>query len=140
MTKDMARDLKDTATLTNTRAISKQVRPMEKESIIGQMEKSTMENGARESKRDMECGKEYMETAIWANGVSPKPMVMEFISGKTEIVMKAVGTSALNMGKEVTFLQMVTLILVSIKMDDQMEKEFINGRMAVFILETSKMA
>ena len=114
MIKDMARDLKGTVIQINMREISRQARPMVKESIIGQMEKSMMENGARVSKKDTECGKEYTETVIWVSGVNRKLMVMEFISGKTEIVMKAAGTTALNMEKEVIFLQMVTLILVSI--------------------------
>jgi len=66
---------------------------MVKECTIGPMEKSTMANGSRVSRKDMECGKASMVTAIWANGANLKLTVMEFISGKMEIGMKETGNT-----------------------------------------------
>ena len=40
----------------------------ERESITGQMAKSMMENGAKELRMAMACGKVYLETVIWVNG------------------------------------------------------------------------
>ena len=54
---------------------------MARESITGQMAKSMMENGARELRMAMACGKVYLETAIWVNGLTQKLMDMEYING-----------------------------------------------------------
>ena len=39
----------------------------------------------------MECGKVYLEIAIWDNGLIQKLMVMESINGKMAIDLKGVG-------------------------------------------------
>lgn len=51
-----------------TKVIFRRERLMEKVSIIGQMERSMMENGVKESKMVMECGKEFSEIVTWDNG------------------------------------------------------------------------
>ncbi len=51
-----------------TKVIFRRERLMEKVSIIGRMERSMMENGVKESKMVMECGKEFSEIVTWDNG------------------------------------------------------------------------
>jgi hypothetical protein len=50
------------------KVIFKREKLMEKEFIIGQMEKSMMVNGVKELKMVTECGKVYLVIAIWGNG------------------------------------------------------------------------
>ena len=66
-------------------------RLMEKEYIIGQMEKFMMESGKMVLKKDTECGKEFLEILILDNGKTQRQMVMEFINGKMKTDMKDLG-------------------------------------------------
>jgi len=50
------------------KVIFKREKLMEKEFIIGQMEKFMMVNGVKELKMVTECGKVYLVIAIWGNG------------------------------------------------------------------------
>lgn len=68
MINEIKKDTKDIVMAIHTRAIFKKVKLMVKGSIIGQMERYMMVNGAKESKMVMECGKEYLEIVTWANG------------------------------------------------------------------------
>jgi len=70
---------------------SRKEKLMARESITGLMEKSMMENGVKELRMAMACGKVYLEIAIWANGSTQKLMGMECISGKMEIDLKVAG-------------------------------------------------
>lgn len=87
----------------------------------------------------MACGKGSMETATWANGAILKLMGMECISGKTEIGTREVGAIVSNMEKAVTFLLTETLILVNIKMEGQMAKVCISGKMGAYTQVILKM-
>ena len=91
MTRETKKDMSVIAMEIHTKVTSKKEKLMEKEYIIGQMEKSMMVNGGKESKMVMECGKVYLEIAIWDNGLIRKLMVMEFINGKMAIDLKVVG-------------------------------------------------
>jgi hypothetical protein len=71
------------------------------------------------------------------SGDIQKPKDMESIHGKTAIDMKVSGSNVWNTGKELTFLKTETPILVSIKMESQMEKVNTHGRMGHFMLESS---
>ena len=93
MTKETRRGMSVIVMAILMKVIFKKERLMGKEFIIGQMEKSMMGNGAKELKMVMECGKVYLETAIWVNGLTQKLMDMEYINGKMEIDLKAAGTN-----------------------------------------------
>ena len=62
--------------------------------IIGLTEKSTTENGRRESKMDTECGEVYLVIVTWDNGLKVKLMAMVSISGKTVTDTKDHGSNA----------------------------------------------
>jgi len=64
---------------------------------------------------------------------------MEFISGKMAIGMKAHGTTALSMEKDLIFLPMETCTLENMFKANQRGKESTSGRMEAFIMENSKM-
>jgi hypothetical protein len=67
---------------------------MGKESIVGLTAKSMTVNGEMESKKDMECGRVYLETRILGSGKILKLMGMVSINGKMVIDMKVKGGSA----------------------------------------------
>lgn len=67
-------------------------RLMEKEFIIGLMERFMMENGGMELKKVMECGEAFLVIRILDNGRIVKLMDMEYINGKMETDMKALGS------------------------------------------------
>ena len=86
--------MKDTQMETDMKEIFIKAKLMVKEFIIGLMEKNMMESGKMESKMDTECGEVFSATPILVNGKTLKQMVMEFISGKMVIGMKAPGSTA----------------------------------------------
>ena len=61
MIREKERELKDILMETNMKAIFIKEKLMVKVFIIGLMEKFMMENGWTVSKKDMECGGEYLE-------------------------------------------------------------------------------
>jgi hypothetical protein len=69
-------------------------RLMEKEFITGLMERSMMVSGGMGSRRAMACGEESLVIVISGNGKIVRLMDMEYISGKMEIDMRAVGLIA----------------------------------------------
>lgn len=75
---------------------------MAKESSLGLMEKSTMANGEKDSRKDMASGEALKMTHISDNGKKAKQMDMEFISGKMEIGMKESGDLVLGMETALT--------------------------------------
>lgn len=92
-TSETKKDMSVIQTAIPTKVISKKEKHMARESITGPMEKSMMENGVKESRMVMACGKVYLEIAIWANGSTQKHMDMEYINGKMEIDLKEAGTN-----------------------------------------------
>jgi hypothetical protein len=78
-------------TVIPTKEISKKERHMVREFTTGLMEKSMMENGVRELRMAMACGRVYLEIAIWASGLTQKHMDMAYINGKMEIDLKEAG-------------------------------------------------
>jgi len=78
-----AKAWKSTATAINTKATSKEEKRMAREFTTGQTEKSTMESGRTELRRDTACGEAYSETLILASGKTARLMDMVSISGRT---------------------------------------------------------
>jgi hypothetical protein len=93
MIKETKRDMSVIVMVIPMKVIFRKVKLMEREFIIGQTEKCMMENGVKELKMVMECGKVYSETVIWVNGLILKLMDMEYINGKMEIDLKEAGTN-----------------------------------------------
>ena len=91
MTKETKKDMSVIQMAILMKETSRKEKHMARESITGLMEKFMMENGVKESRMAMACGKVYLEIAIWANGSTQKLMGMEFISGKMEIDLKVAG-------------------------------------------------
>jgi len=93
MIRETKKDMSVIVMAIHMKVIFRKEKLMARESITGQMAKSMMENGARELRMAMACGKEYLETAIWVNGLTQKLMDMEYINGKMEIDLRAAGTN-----------------------------------------------
>lgn len=93
MIREIRKDMSVIATATPTKAIFKKVKHMEKEFIAGLMEKFMMENGVKELKMAMECGKVYLEIAIWANGLTQKLTDTGYTNGKMGIDLRVAGTN-----------------------------------------------
>ena len=93
MIRETKKDMSVIVMAIHMKVIFRKEKLMARESITGQMAKSMMENGARELRMAMECGKVYLETAIWVNGLTQKLMDMEYINGKMEIDLRAAGTN-----------------------------------------------
>ena len=91
MTRETKKDMSVIVMAIHMKVIFRKEKLMAMESITGLMGKSMMENGARELRMAMACGKVYLVTAIWANGLTQKLMDMEYINGKMEIDLKAAG-------------------------------------------------
>jgi len=94
MTRDRVRAMRGIVMAMYMRETLQWERHMERESIIGRMERSMMESGARGLRRAMACGRAFMEIAIWGSGVILRHMDMGCISGRMEIGMRAVGIIA----------------------------------------------
>ena len=107
----------------------------EKESIPGQMVKSTKESGLQDSKKDKASGKVYSVILTLESGDSLKQLAMEFISGKMEISTKENGGTVLSMAKVQIYLPMVTYFLERTSVESRKVKVNTSGRMAAFILE-----
>jgi len=91
MTRETKKDMSVIVMAIHMKVIFRKGKLMARESITGLMAKSMMGNGARELRMAMACGKVYLETAIWVNGLTQKLMDMEYINGKMEIDLKAAG-------------------------------------------------
>ena len=91
MTREIKKDMSVIVMEIHMKVIFRKGKLMARESITGLMAKSMMGNGARELRMAMACGKVYLETAIWVNGLTQKLMDMEYINGKMEIDLKAAG-------------------------------------------------
>ena len=68
MIKETKKDMSVIVMEIHMKVIFRKEKLTERESITGQMAKSMMENGARELRMAMACGKVYLETVIWVNG------------------------------------------------------------------------
>jgi len=86
------REWNDIVMEINMKEIFIMERLMEKEFIIGLMERFMMENGGMELKKVMECGEAFLVIRILDNGRIVKLMDMEYINGKMETDMKALGS------------------------------------------------
>jgi hypothetical protein len=82
MIKEREKEWKDIQTETSMKEIFIREKLMEKEFIIGLMVKSMMENGRMELKKDMACGKEFLEILIYVNEKIQRLMDTEYINGK----------------------------------------------------------
>jgi hypothetical protein len=112
---------------------------MEEEYIDGLMMNHMKVSGIKDSSMDMASGKELMEIPILVSGKIQKLMVMEFIYGKMEIVMKENGGHVLNMEKDLIYFQMAMYILDIIRMVSLKTMGNIYGLMALFMMATSKL-
>lgn len=83
---------KDIVMEINMKEIFIMVKLMEKEFIIGLMEKSMMENGEMELRKVMECGEAFLVIHISVNGRIVRQMDMEYTNGKMETGMKVLGS------------------------------------------------
>jgi hypothetical protein len=86
------REWKDIVMETDMKEIFIMERLMEKEFIIGLMERFMMVNGEMELRKVMECGEVFLVIHILVNGRIVKLMGMEYISGKMETGMKVLGS------------------------------------------------
>ena len=68
MIKETKKDMSVIVMEIHMKVIFRKEKLTERESITGQMAKSMMENGAKELRMAMACGKVYLETVIWVNG------------------------------------------------------------------------
>lgn len=91
MIKEQEAGMKGTQMETGMRDRLKRVRLTEKGFITGTLEKSMMESGNMESKKEMASGKELMAILILENGRTQKLMAMECILGRMETGMKENG-------------------------------------------------
>jgi hypothetical protein len=83
---------KDIVMEINMKEIFIMVKLMEKEFIIGLMERSMMENGEMELRKVMECGEAFLVIHILVNGRIVRQMDMEYTNGKMETGMKVLGS------------------------------------------------
>ncbi len=83
---------KDIVMEINMKEIFIMVKLMEKEFIIGLMERSMMENGEMELRKVMECGEAFLVIHISVNGRIVRQMDMEYTNGKMETGMKVLGS------------------------------------------------
>ena len=97
---------------------------------------STMENGKKVSKMDMECGEVYLVIVTWDSGLRVKLMVMVFINGKTVIDMKDHGSNASSMEKVQIYSKTETCTQVITFKVNHLEKAYTNGKMEVSTVES----
>ena len=83
---------KDIVMEINMKEIFIMVKLMEKEFIIGLMERSMMENGEMELRKVMECGEAFLVIHNSVNGRIVRQMDMEYTNGKMETGMKVLGS------------------------------------------------
>ena len=79
---------------------------MEKESILGQMEKSMTVNGSKLPKMDLVYGKVSRMTPTWGSGETTRSGGMESISGAMETSMRVSGLGHSRMDRELITLRM----------------------------------
>lgn len=127
-----------TKMVINTKAISRMVRRMARESTLGQTENFTTASGRLESKKAMAFGRASAETPILENGKIQKRMDMVCINGKMVIGMKESGICALSMVKGQTSLQMEIHIQASTNLENLMVKVSTNGKTEVSMSVSSK--
>ena len=87
----MARGTRDTLTTTDMMGTSLMAKLMEKEFILGQMEKSTMESGGMALKRVMVSGRLFQEIHTLESGRTARQKDMEFIRGEMVTDMRVSG-------------------------------------------------
>jgi hypothetical protein len=116
----------ETSTKANTRLASL----MEKESIPGNLERFTMENGIRERKQAMESGKPMMVSPTWASGKTASQTAMAFINGVMATSMKESGSSACDMEMVQISSQTATSTLDSTSMENLRASDSTRGAMA----------
>jgi hypothetical protein len=131
--------MKCTQMVTFMKEIMRMENHMEEEYIDGSMMNHMKVSGIKDSSMDMAFGKELMEIPILVSGKIQKLMVMEFIYGKMEIVMKENGGHVLNMEKDLIYFQMAMYILDIIRMVSLKTMGNIYGLMALFMMATSKL-
>jgi hypothetical protein len=131
--------MKCTQMVTFMKEIMRMENHMEEEYIDGLMMNHMKVSGIKDSSMDMASGKELMEIPILVSGKIQKLMVMEFIYGKMEIVMKENGGHVLNMEKDLIYFQMAMYILDIIRMVSLKTMASIYGLMALFMMATSKL-
>jgi hypothetical protein len=131
--------MKCTQMVTFMKEIMRMENHMEEEYIDGLMMNHMKVSGIKDSSMDMASGKELMEIPILVSGKIQKLMVMEFIYGKMEIVMKENGGHVLNMEKDLIYFQMAMYILDIIRMVSLKTMGNIYGLMALFMMATSKL-
>jgi hypothetical protein len=131
--------MKCTQMVTFMKEIMRMENHMEEEYIDGLMMNHMKVSGIKDSSMDMAFGKELMEIPILVSGKIQKLMVMEFIYGKMEIVMKENGGHVLNMEKDLIYFQMAMYILDIIRMVSLKTMGNIYGLMALFMMATSKL-
>jgi hypothetical protein len=134
MIKEMEKDLKDMQMEILILEYFSKEKHMVMVYIDGLMEKFMMVNGTRDLNMDMVYGKVIKMIHMLVNGLSQEHMVMGSISGLMEINMKENGSHVLKMDLEKIHLRTETIILANSKMENNMEKENIFGKMNKFIM------
>jgi hypothetical protein len=134
MIKGMVKDLKDMQMVILILESFLKEKHMVMVYIHGLMEKFMMDSGIKDLNMDMVYGKVIKMIHMLVNGLSQEHMVMGSISGLMEINMKENGSHVLKMDLEKIHLRMETIILANSKMENNMEKENIFGKMNKFIM------
>ena len=124
---------------TATTENSYKTNPMAKVFTHGSMAKYTRVNGGTDSRKVKAFGKAFLETPILENGCQAKLMATACTSGKMETDMKENGLTASNMARGLTYSQWVTSIKVNTMKASRTGQEFTNGRILLFIKESSQM-
>ena len=112
---------------------------MEKEPIIGRMEKCSKENGSRDASMVSVYGSVRTARHIWVSGKTIKSMVMACIFGRTATNMKENGRIRLSLGRAQICLQIRIYTQGCMSMDFQMDMASTNGNQKLHSPDSSWM-
>lgn len=89
----MEMDTNGTSRATSTEVNLRMGKPTDEASMSGETERSMMETGRMESRKDKASGRTPKETIILENGKTQRHMGMGFMCGPMEISMKDFGSA-----------------------------------------------
>ena len=124
---------------TLTRATIFTINLMEKEPIIGRMEKYSKENGSRDASMVSVYGSVRTARHIWVSGKTIKSTVMACIFGRTVTNMKENGRIRSSLGRAQICLQIRIYTQECISMDFLMDMASTNGNQKLHSLGSSWM-
>ena len=128
--------MSSSVTATLTKEHMRAAKPMEKEPIPGEMEKSTTVNGRKGRSKDMVFGTVSKVTAISASGLTARQKGTVFILGSMEIGMRESGRNACVMATVRTSSQTAICTLGSTRKGDPMASGSTSGLTAIHTQET----